>query len=106
MNILVNKESMDDLARYVEQNIDFLSTAISVHISDDELSAVMEGKLQEILYYLRQVYNPELVELKRQARIYYQRWLALKNTEKSTANAVYLEYLQLRSRIDQMEIPY
>jgi len=106
MNILVNKESMDDLARCAEQNIGFLSTAIAGHISDDELSAVMEGKLQEILYYLKQAYNPELVELKRQARIYYQRWLALKNKEKSTANAVYLEYLQLKCKIDQMEIPF
>ena|GEM_PF-1571856 len=111
MNILANKESMAALARCAKQNIDFLPIAISIHISDDELSAAMEGKLQEILYYLRQVYNSELVELKQKSCIYYQRRLALKNTEKSTADVVYPEYLQLKRKIDQikidqMEIPF
>jgi len=80
VNILVNKKSMDSMARCAKQNIDFLSIAISIHIFDDELSAAMEGKLQEILYVLRQVYNSKLIELKRKTCIYYQRRLALKNT--------------------------
>lgn len=97
---------MDALACSSEQNIDFLSIAIPIHISNDELSAVMEVKRQDILYCLRQVYNSEHVELKRKTCIYRQRRFALKNTEKVTADAVYPKYLQLKYKIDQMEFPF
>jgi hypothetical protein len=106
MNILVCKEAMDDLEQCVERNIDFLSTVVTFHVSNDELSAKMDEKLQEILYYFRKAYNPRLIELKKQARTYYQKWLTLKKTDASTANAVYLEYLQLKCKITQMEIPF
>lgn len=106
MNILVCKEAMDDLEQCVERNIDFLSTVITYYVSNDELSAKMNEKLQEILYYFRKAYNPRLIELKRQARTYYQKWLTLKKTDTSTANAVYLEYLQIKCKINQIEIPF
>ena len=106
MNILVNKEYLDDLHRCIERNIDFTSTAITVDMHNDELTAKLEEKFMEIKYYLNRAYNPELVELKRQARLYYQKWLGLKDTDKSTANAVYLEYMALKCKIDAIEIPF
>ena len=36
----------------------------------------------------------------------YQKWLSLKDTDKSTANAVYIEYLELKCKIDDIEIPF
>ena len=106
MNILVNKEHLDNLHGCIERNIDFTSTAINMHVHNEELAAVLEEKFREIQYYLNQAYNPELVELKRRSRIYYQKWLSLKDTDKSTANAVYLEYLTLKCKIDTIEIPF
>lgn len=106
MNILVNKEHLDNLHECIQKNIDFASTAINMHLHNNKVTAVLEEKFREILYYLNQAYNPELVELKRQARIYYQKWLSLKDTDKSTANAVYLEYMVLKCKIDDIEIPF
>ena len=106
MNILVNKEHLDDLNECIERNIDFTSTAINMYVHNEELTAVLEEKFREIQYYLNQAYNPELVELKRQSRIYYQKWLSLKDTDKNTANAVYLEYLTMKCKIDAIEIPF
>ena len=106
MNILVNKEHLDNLHECIERNIDFTSTAINMYVHNDKLATVLEEKFREILYYLNQAYNPELVELKRQSRTYYQKWLGLKDTDKNTANAVYLEYLALKCKIDDIEIPF
>lgn len=106
MNILMNKEHLDNLHECIERNIDFTSTAINMYVHNDKLAAVLEEKFREILYYLNQAYNPELAELKRQSRIYYQKWLSLKDTDKNTANAVYLEYLALKCKIDDIEIPF
>lgn len=106
MNILVNKEYLDDLHSCIERNIDFTSTAISMYVHNGELAGVLEEKFREIQYYLNRAYNPELVELKRQCRIYYQKWLSLKDRDSKTANAVYLEYMAMKCRIDAMEIPF
>lgn len=106
MNILVNKECLDNLHECVERNIDFTSTAINMYVHNDELAAKLEEKFMEIKYYLKLAYNPELVDLKRQARLYYQKWLSLKDTDKSTANAVYIEYLIIKTKIDAIEIPF
>lgn len=106
MNILVNKEHLDNLHECIEKNIDFASTAINMHMYNNKVTAVLEEKFREILYYLNQAYNPELLELKRQAKIYYQKWLSLKDTDKNTANAVYLEYMVLKCKIDDIEIPF
>ena len=86
--------------------MDFTSTAINMHVHNDELATVLEEKFREIQYYLNRAYNPELVELKQQARVYYQKWLRLKGREPETAKAVYIEYLKLKCRIDAIEIPF
>ncbi len=106
MRIMLNKEDMDDLHGCIEKNIEFTTSIIHHYVHNDELAAVIEEKFGEILYYLNKAYNPELVELKRQSRIYYQKWLALKDKDKSTSNAVYLEYMKLKCKIIEMEIPF
>jgi len=106
LNILVNKEHLDNLHECIEKNIDFASTAINMHLNNDKVAAVLEEKFREILYNLNQAYNPELLELKRQARIYYQKWLSLKDANACTANAVYIEYLLLKHKIDEIEMPF
>ena len=106
MNILVNKEHLDNLHECIQRNIDFASTAVNMHMHDSKTAAVLEEKFREIQYYLNQAYNPELLELKRQARLYYQKWLSLKDTKACTANAVYIEYLLLKHKIDAIEIPF
>ena len=106
MNIMVNKEHLDNLHECIEKNIDFASTAITMHLHNTKVAAVLEEKFREIKCYLNQAYNPELMALKRQSRLYYQKWISLKDTDKSTANAVYIEYLALKCKIDEIEIPF
>lgn len=106
MNIMVNKEYLDDLVTNIKENTDFISTAVNYFIHENELVVIIVGKLNEILYYINRVYNPELVELKRQSRIYYQKWLGLKDTDKNTAEVVYLEYMKLKCKIEAMETPF
>lgn len=89
-----------------EKNIDFICTAINVHVPNGRVICLLEEKLQEIQYYLSRAYNPELVTLKQQARMHYQKWLTLKDSDKNTANAVYIEYLKLKYRISEIEIPF
>lgn len=106
MNIMVNKEYLDELVVNAQENIGFISTAVNMHIHNDELGAIIYEKLNGIMYFINKVYNPELVELKRQSRIYYQKWLQLKNNDENTAKVVYLEYMKLKCRIDFMEVPF
>lgn len=109
MNIMVNKEYLDDLHQCISDNMDFLSTAVNMYIQESELPGlkeVLSSKLSDITYYLNKVYNPELVELKQQARIYYQTWLNLKDIDKSTAQSAYFEYLDIKIKITQIENPF
>jgi len=66
----------------------------------------VEKSFQDILCYFNRAYNPELVELKRRTRLYYKKWLSLKDTDKERSNAVYLKYLKLKREVDVMEIPF
>ena len=106
MNIMINKEYLDDLTKYARENINFISTAIAMHIFNDELESVIDEKLQEILYFINRAYDSELVELERQFRVYYQKWLSLKDADEKTANEIYLEYMALKFKIDAMVIPF
>lgn len=103
---MVNKESIEDLYKYAEENIDFISTAINMYLHEDELISCLEGKLRGIMYLINRAYNPELIELKQRSRMCYQKWLKLKDAHKTTANAVYLEYLDLKFKIETIEIPF
>ncbi len=103
---MVNKENMDDLVMNVQKNVSFIATAITMYLHEDELVNVIDEKLNEIMFFINRAYNPELVELKRQSRIYYQKWLLIKTVDPNTAKSVYLEYMKLKCRIDLMEIPF
>lgn len=100
---MVDKEALEALYERTEANLDFALSALNFCVHDDGVKTKLDVKFREILYYLGQVYNPELAELKRQARIYYQKWLNLKDKDKSTAAAVYLEYVALKCKIDNFE---
>jgi len=106
MNIMVNKEYLDDLYQCVEENSIFLSAGIELHVPDTEIKDVLKEKLDEIIYYIKRAYNPELVELKQQARIYYQTWLRLKDIDNKTAQAAYFEYLDIKRKIELMQVPF
>ncbi len=105
MNKVVNQEYLTDLADCIERNTDYLSMAILMHIHDSKLKDAMEEKLFEMKWYLKQLYDPELDTLKKQARMYYKKWLALKDSDEKTAAHVYIEYLKTQCKIKLMDIP-
>lgn len=106
MKIQLEKESLDDLYRCIEKNISFISTAINEYLEVKELVGVIEYRFDEIRYYLNKVYNLELIDLKKQSRAFYQKWLILKDKDKDTANAAYLEYIKIKCKIDSIENPF
>ena len=103
MNIIVDKKHLEALVECVERNGDFLAMSFLMYIHDEGLQIAMEEKLDEIEWYLKQVYDPERISLKRQARTFYQKWLSLRNIDEKTASTVYLEYLRLKDKIKACE---
>ncbi len=99
LNTVVNRENLEELFECVQRNTDYLSMAFLMHIHDSEMKDACEHKLFEIKWFLNRVYDPQLAALKRQARLHYQKWLSLKNTDEKTAAQVYLEYLKLQCKI-------
>lgn len=105
MNTVVNREHLEELIECVQRNTDYLSMAFLMHIQNAEMRDACEHKLFEIKWFLDRVYDPQLAALKRQARMYYQKWLSLKDTDEKTAAHVYLEYLKLQCKIKLQDIP-
>lgn len=100
MDIGVSKEYLDDLYQCaVEKNSYQLFAGIELHITDIEARNFLKEKLDEIICRIKRVYNPELVELKQQARLYYRTWLHLKDIDKKTAREVYADYLDTKRKI-------
>ena len=99
LDVLVNKEYLDDLINCIERNIDFSALLINTYIHNDELAAALEEKFREIQYYLNRAYNPELAALKQLSNTYYQEWLILKNKDLSAASAVFIKYTRLKLKI-------
>ena len=106
MYVMLKKEDVEDLYRCLEKNMDSAYSIINTYVPDDELAAALEEQFRDVLYYLKRAYDPELVALKRQTRLYYKKWLSLKDTDKATSNAAYLKYLELKRRVDAIEIPF
>lgn len=42
---MINKEYLDDLVSNAQENIGFISTAITMYVREDELAGILEGKL-------------------------------------------------------------
>jgi hypothetical protein len=110
LKIQLNKEYLDDLCLCVEKNTVFISSAVNIYLksetTDIKLIESIDNRLHEIVYLLNRAYNRELIDLKNQARSYYKNWLILKNKDKTTANAVYIEYMILKHKIDSIERSY
>ncbi len=106
MYVMLKKEHVEDLYRCLENNMDAAYSIINAYVPDDKLAAALQEKFRDVLYFLKRAYDPELVALKRQTRLYYKKWLCLKGTDKATSNAVYLKYLKLKRKVAAMEIPF
>ncbi len=102
MYIHLKKEYIDDIYRCIEENMNSAATIINAYVSDDLLAAELNNKFEEIFFYLKRAYNPELLELKRQTRLHHKKWLRLKKT----SDAAYLKFLKLKGTVDEMEIPF
>jgi hypothetical protein len=106
LSIVLDKACLNDLYRCTKENIKYISAVINVHVRRKEIAALLERKLDEIMYYLNRVYNLELIELKSQSKKHYLKWLAIKDIDEKTANAIYMEYLKLECKIKDIEIPF
>jgi len=106
LSIVLDKECLDDLYRCTKENIKYISDVIDVHVRRKEIAATLAQRLDEIIYYLNMVYNLELIELKSQSKKHYLKWLNIKDIDKKTADAIYVEYLRLECEIKDIEIPF
>jgi hypothetical protein len=102
----VDKDALEDLYWCIERNTALIRGHLYDNIHNDELVAFLIVKLDEIQFFMGKVYNLELNQLKEQARTYYQSWLHLKDTYPETAASVYVQYLECKNRIKEMECPF
>jgi hypothetical protein len=102
----VDKEALEDLYWCIERNTAMIRGHLYDNIESDELSAFLVGKLDEIQFFMGKLYNQELNQLKEQARMYYQTWFHLKDTYPETAAAAYVQYLECKNKIKEIEFPY
>jgi len=103
--IVLDKSAVLGLVECMNRNLDRLHTVARYYVPDPEAAQVMQSKIDEMRYYLKGVYDPELAEMKARLRLLYQKWLVLKKTDPATAQAVYLEYLKLKAQIQDREYP-
>ena len=103
--IVLDKSAVLGLFECMNSNLDRLHTAIAYYVPDPGAANVMRSRIDEMRYYLKGVYDPEFVDMKAHLRLLYQKWLVLKKTDPTTARVVYLEYLKLKSQIQDMEYP-
>jgi hypothetical protein len=103
---MVNKEYLEDLYQCIEQTVGFLSSVIELYIENSDIKEVIKEKLNGISFYIKRVYDLELIELKQKARMHYQTWLHLKDIDSKTAQFSYFEYLDTKRKIELIETPY
>lgn len=106
MYVILKKEHIEELYQCVKESADSACSIINTHVHDDELAAALKRKFWNIQYCLKDAYDPELVELKRRARLYYKRWLALRDIDTEISNEVYKKYHELKCKVKEMEIPF
>ena len=106
MYVMLKKKYVEDLYRCLKKTMDAANSIIYRYVHDDEPAAALEEAFQEVLYYLKRAYDPEAVELKRLTRLYYKRWLILKDVDKVASKAVYLKYLKLKRKAAVTKIPF
>lgn len=106
MDITISEECFDRLVSFIKGNIEFISEVIAEYVPDDELAAAIEEKLNSILYFTSTVYNSGIIGLKQQAIGCCKKWLDFEYVDKDAANQAYMENINLKNRVETMEIPF
>jgi len=76
--IVLDKSAVLGLVECMNRNLDRLHTVARYYVPDPEAAQVMQSKIDEMRYYLKGVYDPELAEMKARLRLLYQKWLVFK----------------------------
>lgn len=100
------KYDNDELYKCTKENIEFISNLINIYVRKSEVVSVLNRKLNDIMYYLNEVYNLELIELKLEAEVHYQKWLKIKDADINAAKIAYLQYMKVKTKINEIEIPF
>jgi hypothetical protein len=104
--IIVNKEDFVKLYECVVESSHFISTIIESYIDEPDLRKTIIERLSSILYNLKNLYDFELIVLKEKANLLYIKWLYARQKDPESASNIYLEYLDIKKNIMDIEIPF
>jgi len=106
MIVGIEKKKFDDMHTGINENIEKLSQLISEYICNDELESYMYGLLNEIQFYIKEAFNPKLIELKLQLEDIRQKMQLSKDNGGSVEDALFCEYERIKQKIFQIENPF
>jgi hypothetical protein len=107
MIVAIEKKKLDDMYTGISENIEKLSQLISGYICNDELESYMYRLLNEIQFYIKEAFNPELIELKLQLEYLRQKMQLSKNNGGSIEeDALFCKYELIKQKIFEIENPF
>lgn len=106
MIVAIEKKKLDNMHTDINENIEKLSQLISEYICNDELESYMYSLLNEIQFYIKEAFNPELIELKLQLEHLRQKMQLSKDNGGSVEDALLCEYERIKQKIAEIENPF
>lgn len=100
MKVAIEKKKLDDMYSNICEKTERLSDLIDGYIHNDELESYMYMLLNDIKFSVKEVYNPELVELKSQ--LGHLRHKLQLNEDTS----LFCEYERIKQKISEIENPF
>lgn len=106
MIISIEKKKLDDMHTGINENIEKLSQLISEYICSDELESYMYRLLNEIQFYIKEAFNPELIELKLQLEHLRLKMQLSKDNGGSVEDALFCDHERIKQKIFDIENPF
>lgn len=106
MKVIIEKKKLDEMYTGISENIEKLSDLIGAYISNDELESYMCGILNEIQFYVKEAYNPELVELKLQLKHLQSKSQTSEDNGIGLIEDLYHKYEVIKQKIFEIENPF
>jgi hypothetical protein len=106
MKVVIEKKILDDMYSSIFEKTEKLSDLIDGYIPYDELKGYMHGILNDIQFYVKEAYNPELLDLKLQLKYLQQKLESSKDKGVFVDDELHREYVQIKQKISKIENPF
>lgn len=106
MKVIIATKKLDEMHTGINENVEKLSQLISEYICNDELGTYMCGLLNEIQFYIKEAFNPGLIELKLQLEHLQQKLQLSKDIGSSVEDTLFCDHERIKQKIFEIENPF